>query len=177
MAKFYYGTEMSLATGATVDPETSAYSRAYAALDAGRPATSGLRAGSVWAAMSIKDATAIAAIRSYVRSTPKPHSLIRVYRVELVPFHAAPLAILAELQSRLATGTPFHPLVREYWEPTGVWHLMEALAPTLTVMEVVTPATEADIHTRRWLHYNRDCKRAAAFEPTIRQRLQDLLYR
>ena len=104
----------------------------------------------------------MAAIRSYSRSTPVPHEAIRVYRAQLVPFHIGPVAIIRELQNRLAAGRAAQvgPIIREYWEPTGIWYLQEVLAPSLTVLEEVPATTERDIYKLRWVQYNQDCERA-----------------
>ena len=116
----------------------------------------------VSAALSIKDATAIAAIRSYSHSAPVPHEAIRVYRAQLVPFHIGPVALIAELQNRLAggRGAQVQAVIREYWEPTGTWHLQEVLTPSLTVIEEVPVTSERDVYKLRWVQYNQDCDRA-----------------
>lgn len=86
---------------------------------------------------------------------------IRVYKVQLEPFHAGPLAVVEELCRRLQAGAPLEPLTREYWEPTaGIWHLTEVLAPALTVVEEVPPASEREVYVPRWVLYQRDCDRA-----------------
>jgi len=120
------------------------------------------RSEAVWAASSIRDATAIAAIRSYSRSAPIPHAYIHVYQVQLVPFHAGPVAVIEELQSRLLAGrqASLEPLIREYWEPMGTWNLQEILAASLTVLKEVPATTEREVYVRRWVHYNQDCERA-----------------
>lgn len=118
----------------------------------------------MWAALSIQDATAIAAIWSYSRTAPVPHEAIRVYRVEIEPFHIGPVAIIAELRAQLETGgaMSLDLLVRQYWEPTGIWHVQEVLAPSMTVLQQVPAATERDIYIRRWVQYNQDRERVAA---------------
>ena len=176
MTEFYHGTVTALAIGATVQRDSSACTPVDTALDAGRPAGAVRRSGSVSAAMSPEDATAIAAIRAYSRTAPVPHCDLRLYRVQLVPWHEAPLAVLEELECRLATGTDPKPLIREYWQPTGEWRLKEVLTPSFTVVEAVTPASEAGIRVRRWMDYGKDRDRAHAFEPTIQQHLRRLLY-
>lgn len=156
----YHGTIAQLRVGAFIGPSSSQPRSIDTALDAGRSAGQALRSVSVSAAASIKDATAIAAIEAYSASHPVPHSLIRVYRVELTSFHSAPVAILAELQSRLASGAPTQSLVQEYWFPTKTWQLMEVLAPSFVVKEEVTPATEAGVYIRRWVDYTKDLELA-----------------
>ena len=162
LTEFYYGTMSPVTPGATVAPGPSARTDAEAALDGGRqPGTVG-RYMTVSASSSIKDATAVAAIRSYSRSAPVHHEGIHVYRVQLVPFHIGPVAIIGELQNRLAAGraAQVEPIIREYWEPTGMWYLQEVLAPSLTVLEEVPAATERDVYKLRWVLYNQDCERA-----------------
>jgi len=143
-------------------PGASARADAEAILDASRQSGTVYRSMTVAAAASIKDATAIAAVRSYSRSAPVPHEAIHVYRVQLVPLHVGPVAIIVELQNRLAAGRAAQvgPVIREYWEPTGLWYLQEVLAPSLTVLEEVPAATERDVYKLRWVHYNQDCERA-----------------
>jgi len=162
IAEFYYGTLSAVTLGAAIGPGVSPRSDAEATLDAGGQSGSLSRSMTVSAASSIQDATAIAAIRSYSRSAPVPHAAIRVYRAELVPFHIGPLAIIGELQNRLAAGrtAQIGAVIREYWQPTGLWHLREVLAPSLTVLEEVPAATERDIYKLRWVQYNQDCERA-----------------
>jgi hypothetical protein len=162
VARFYYGTLAPLPPGATRGPMFSRYRRADAILDAVRPAGAGLRTTAVSAATSVKDATAIAAIRSYSAATYNPflpvdpYSAIHVYRVELVPFHSAPVALLEELQDRLIMGGTHEALVQEYWEPTVGWRLREVLATSFTVVEKLAASTERDTYLRRWVHYNLD---------------------
>lgn len=163
---FYYGTLTPLPLGPTRGPLTATSSRADELLDAGRPAGAGLKSTALSAATSINDATAIAAIRSYSASPYipimplDPYASIYVYRVELVPFHSAPVAILEELQERLLTGMPHEALVQEYWEPREGWRLREVLATSFTVVERLAPTTERETYLRRWVHYNLDRERA-----------------
>jgi hypothetical protein len=114
----------------------------------------------VWAAATITDATAIAAIRAYTPSTPIPHSAIRVYKVRLGCFHTAPVAVIVQICARLKAGAPVEGLVREYWAPAGRWLLNELLAPSFTVLNEVPAASERDTYLPRWVHYNEDCERA-----------------
>lgn len=160
--EFFYGTLSSITSGATIAPVAAAYTEVESTLDSGRRPSTVCRCATVSAASSIKDATAIAAVRSYSRSATVPHAAIRVYRVQLVPLHIGPIAIIGELQNRLAAGrgTEFEPVVREYWEPTGIWYLQEVLAPSLTVLEEVPATSERDVYKLRWVHYNQDCERA-----------------
>jgi hypothetical protein len=162
VTEFYYGTTSAVTPGAAIVPGASTRTDVEAALGAGRQSGTLCRCMSVSAAASIKDATAIAAIRSYSRSAPVPHEAIHVYRVQLVPFHIGPVAILGELRNRLAAGMTAQtgPVIREYWEPTGTWYLQEVLAPSLTVLKEVPAATERDVYKLRWVHYNQDCERA-----------------
>lgn len=159
--EYYWGTLAPL--GAPVHAIPSSPGGAEACLDVGRPEGVGLRSKAVWAASSIRDATAIAAIRSYSRAIPVPHEAIHVYRVELQPFHLGPVAVIDELRARLATGAGnLELLARQYWEPTGTWHIQEFVAPSMTVLEEVPAATERDVYLRRWVQYNLDRERAAA---------------
>jgi hypothetical protein len=162
VTEFYYGTISAVMPGTAIMPGASARTDAEATLDAGRQSGTVCRNLTVSAASSIKDATAIAAIRSYSRSAPVPHAAIRVYRVQLVPLHIGPVAVIGELQNRLAAGRALQvgPVIQEYWEPTGIWHVQEVLAPCLTVLEETAAATERDIYKLRWVQYNQDCERA-----------------
>jgi hypothetical protein len=162
LTEFYYGTLRSVTQGETIASGLSAPADADVTLDAGRQPSTVCRCMTVSAASSIKEATAIAAIRSYSNSAPVPHAAIHVYRVQLVPIHIGPVAIIGELQSRLATGrgAQVEPAIREYWEPTGIWYLQEVLAPSLTVLEEVPATTERDVYKFRWVQYNQDCERA-----------------
>lgn len=98
--EYYWGTLLQVVAGAVVEPSPAAVGCAEAHLDAGRSVDSGLRSKAVWAAPSVRDATAIAAIRSYSQSAPVPHEALRVYRVDLQPFHLGPVAIIDEMQAR-----------------------------------------------------------------------------
>jgi hypothetical protein len=159
-SEFYHGAIRPLGLGSMIGPPMSERRSADAALDSGRANSAGLRSGAVWAALSIKEATAIASILAHMPSAPIPHSAIRVYRVQLEPFHTAPIAVMEELEKRLAAGIPAEGLVREYWDPTGRWRLKEILAPAFTVLEEVPAASERDTYVPRWVHYNEDRERA-----------------
>jgi hypothetical protein len=151
--------------GATIAVGYRAWADAEALLVAGGPPSTAPRSTAVGAALSIQDATAIAAIYSYSRTTRVPHDAIHVYRVELVPFHIGPVALIGELQSRLAAGRgrdACEPLVREYWEPTGTWYVQEILAPSLTILEEVPVTSERDVYALRWVHFHLDGERARA---------------
>lgn len=156
----YFGTTRTLILGMTIGPQPTPYSAAKVVLDTARPPGVRLRSAAVWAAGSIREATAIAAIRAYSPRAATPHSAIRVYRVLLEPFHVAPVVVLEELQRRVVAHSQVQPLIREYWEPTGSWQLNEILAPSLTVTEEVTPASEAETYIPRWVRYNEDRSRA-----------------
>jgi hypothetical protein len=92
-----------------------------------------------------------------------PHEAIHVYRVDLQPFHVGPVAIIDELRARLEAGAgSLALLVRHYWERTGMWHIQEVVAPSMTVLKEVPAATERDIYIRRWVQYNLDPEQAAA---------------
>jgi len=162
LSEFYYGTVSSVTPGAAITPASPARTDADVILDAGRQPGTIYRCMTVSAALSIKDATAIAAICSYSHSAPVPHTAIRVYRVQLVPLHIGPIAVVGELQNRLAMGrgADLRPIIREYWEPTGTWYLQEVLAPSLNIMAEVPAATEAEVYKLRWVQYNQDCERA-----------------
>lgn len=161
---YYHGTigpvDRADAVMTAIDPRPAE----SAHVDAGRTQEAGLRSTAVWAAASIRDATAIAAIRSYSRSAPVPHAAIHVYRVQLMPFHLGPLAIVEELRRRAATanGGGSEALVREYWHPTGTWHVLEILAPALTLLEEVPAASEREVYLLRWARYNEDLERAGS---------------
>jgi hypothetical protein len=160
---YYWGTLIPMAAGSIVAPSLLPEGSAEAELDAGRSARAGLRAKAVWAAASIRDATAIAAIRAYSRTAPVPHEALRVYHVDLQPFHLGPVAIIDELRARLETGVGgCEPLVRHYWMPDTTWHIQEFIAPSMTVLKEVPAGTERDVYIRRWVHYNQDRERAAA---------------
>ena len=162
--EYYWGTLVQVAIGVVIQPSpVDAKRSAETRLDVGRPEGARLRSQAVWAAPSVRDATAIAAIRAYSRTAPVPHEALRVYRVELQPFHTGPVAIIDELLARLETGAAsLEPLVRQYWQPTVTWHIQELIAPSMTVLEEVPAATERDVYIRRWVHYNQDRERAAA---------------
>ena len=111
------------------------------------------------AAGGIRDATTFAAIQLY-SWPPVPHSAIHVYRVRLKAFHVGPAAVVEELQKRVTTGGELRQLVGEYWEPTGVWHLSELLAPWFSVIEEVPAALEREIYMPMWVSYCKDQERA-----------------
>ena len=102
----------------------------------------------------------MAAIRAYKVPREVPHSAIRVYQVQIPPIHVAPLAILEEIQNRLMRGDSVQPLIREYWAPTGHWHLREILAPYLVVEQEIAPVSEAEAYVPRWVQYKEDRERA-----------------
>lgn len=162
LPQFFLGTLNQFLPRTALSPGSTSDSEAGLRLDAVRPATAGLRSTAVWAAGSIRDATAIAAIRAYSPSTAIPYEAIRVYRVEITPFHAGPLAVIEEIRRRLAVGRSesIEALTREYWEPTGTWHIQEMIAPSLTVLEEVPATSERDVYVRRWVEYNLDRERA-----------------
>jgi hypothetical protein len=64
LTEFYYGAISAVTPGATIVPRASARAEAQATLDAGRQSGTFCRSMSISAASSIKDATAIAAVRS-----------------------------------------------------------------------------------------------------------------
>lgn len=159
---FYHATVSPVSDGTTLDRGSMRCAAAIALLDAHRPLGMLPRSTSVWAASSIRDATALAAIHSHSRTAPVAHERIRVYRVELTPFHMGPLAVIDELQARLeaASAATIEPLVAEYWAPSGAWHVQELLTHSLTVLEEVPAASERDIYIHRWVHYHQDRERA-----------------
>jgi hypothetical protein len=71
-----------------------------------------------------------------------------------------PVAVIDELQNRAAEKTRLEPPVGEYWEPTGIWHLLEILAHCKGLLEEVRVAAERDVDIRRWVQYNQDRERA-----------------
>ena len=157
---FYYGTLVPVVVGSRIGPALGSGSIADVILDAGRMPSAGTKSRAVLAARSVRDATVLAAIRAHTGATALPHSAIHVYRVELAPFHSAPVAVYEEICRRGPLGFGVQPLVREYWHPTGLWYLQEALARELIVLEEVPAATEADCRIARWIHYSDDCERA-----------------
>jgi hypothetical protein len=162
-AEYYWGTLVPIAEPAILTPDPVVAGSAEERLDVGRAEGAPLRSKAVWAASSIQDATAIAAIRSYSRTVPVPHEAIHVYRADLRPFHLGPVAIIEELRVRLETGAGnLERLARQYWERSGMWHIQEFIAPSLTILKEVPAATERDIYIRRWVQYNLDRERAAA---------------
>lgn len=155
---FYYGTLAPVVVGSRIGPALGSGSIADVILDAGRMPSAGTKSRAVLAARSVRDATVLAAIRAHT-NVPR-HSAIHVYRVELAPFHSAPTAVYEEICRRGLLGFSVEPLVREYWHPTGLWYLQEALAQELIVLEEVPAASEADCLIARWIHYSDDCERA-----------------
>jgi hypothetical protein len=156
----YLGTSRSLSAGAKLVAEPTVEVEVHAALDAERPAGMQARAAAVAVAASIRDATVIAAIRLDCEPSGNGSSQVRVYRVQAESFHAGALAIIEELRQRIRDGRPFEALVREYWTPTGDWHLQEVLVPVLTVIEEVPPASERERYVPRWILYREDGERA-----------------
>lgn len=162
-AEYYWGALLQVSVGALLEPGPAGVGTAEVHLDSGRSLDAGLRSKAVWAASSVRDATAIAAIRSYSQAAPVPHEALRVYRVDLQPFHIGPVAIVDEIQARLKTGAArLEQLIRQYWKPTATWHIQEFIAPSLRVLEEVSAATERDVYVRRWVQYNQDRERAGA---------------
>lgn len=164
LAEFFLGTLDQFLPRTALGPAPTSDREAELRVDAGRPAAAGLRSTAVWAAGSIRDATAIAAIHAYTPSTAIPHEAIRVYRVDLAPFHVGPLVLIEEIRRRLAEGRSesIEALIREYWAPTGTWHIQEVIAPSLTILEEVPATSERDVYVRRWVQYNLDRERAEA---------------
>ena len=160
--QFFHGTLTPLAPGTTLGAPSVVATVAESRLEAGRLTGAGLRSAAIWAARSLRDATAIVAIRAYSPSTATPHEAIRVYRVGLNPFHVGPLAAIEEIERRLESRQDkgAEALVREYWEPTGVWYIQEVLARSLTILEEVPATSERDLYVRRWVQYNQDRERA-----------------
>jgi len=136
----------------------SAYPEADKALDAASP-NAVLRSGAVFAAGSIIEATAFAAAQFRVPN----HSTLHVYRIDMAPLHSAPMAVVHELEKRVADGGVIDQLVREYWNPTGKWHFTEILGTEFTIIEEVPAASEADIYTLRYIRYGQDQDRAKSF--------------
>lgn len=169
--EFYTGTVNAAAgvASSTIVGPSLWRPEAERALDGGRPAaTMPLRSSAVWAASSVRDATAIAAIRAYSRTRFAPYEAIHMYRVRLVPLHIGPVAVIDVLHERLSAGAEtaaMKPLIRAYWEPTGIWNLLEVLAQSLTILEELPTTSERDIYIRRWVHYNVDRERAEALSP------------
>lgn len=162
-AEYYWGTPGRIGAGTVIEPSPDSVDSAEKHLDAGRSIEAGHRSKAVWAASSILDATAMAAIRCYSRTAPVPHEALHIFRVDLQSFHVGPVAIIDELQARMQTGASLQPLIREYWQPTTTWHIREFIAPSLTVLEEVSAATEPEVYLRRWVRYNEDRERAKGF--------------
>jgi hypothetical protein len=152
----YYGTTRQLTLGMGL----AAQAAAHPELDA--MATGGMRrrAGAVPVAGSIRDATVIAAIRAEVELKAVSSSQLRVYRVQGEPFHSGPMAIIEELCQRMRARGPRKELIREYWNPSGIWYLCEVLVPSLIVIEEVASASERDTYVPRWVLYREDAERA-----------------
>lgn len=163
LREYYSGTLLQATLGSMVEPSPSVHGSAEARLDVDRSDRMGLRAKAVWAASSVRDATAIAVIRASSRTALVPHEALGVCRVDLQPFHIGPVAIIDELRLRLETGTDrLEQLVRQYWTPAATWHIREIIARSMTVLEGVPAESERDVYIRRWVHYNEDRARAAA---------------
>ncbi|MBS0418650.1 MAG: hypothetical protein JSR66_13135 [Proteobacteria bacterium] len=155
MKPLYYGTINSLAVGSSKGAGASSYPHADKALDAASP-YGVLRSGAVFVAGSIIEATAFAAAQFRVPN----HSTLHVYRIDMTPLHSAPMAIVHELEKRVAGGGAIAQLVREYWKPTGKWHFTEILGTGFTIIEEVPAASEADTYTLRYIQYGLDQDRA-----------------
>jgi hypothetical protein len=145
----YYGSAAPLAPGTGLS---------------GDPARAGLTGLERWAAAvvvawSIRDATVIAAVRFEHEVTAVPAPALRIYRVDAMPFHSGPLAVIQELYRR---GVPHDGLVREYWAPSDGWHIQEVLVPSLVVLEEVEPLSQREIYVPRWVLYRQDAERAQA---------------
>jgi hypothetical protein len=166
--EFFHGTPEALAIGAVMGPEAFAPDPVNTLLDSGRAAGRGQRAGAIWVAASVVEATAIAVIRGQQEPVAAALAAIRMYRVRLIPFHRGPVAVLHVLREPVgATAIPR--LVGEYWQPSGQWWLQELLTPSMRVLEQVAPASERDIYLKRWVHYHQDWERAAALAaPDVR---------
>jgi hypothetical protein len=104
VTRYYYGTNSPTLSGATIAHGHCAWADAEALLDASGPPSTPPRSAAIRVASSIQDATAIAAIYTYSRIAPVPHVAIHVYRVQLVPCHIGPVALIDEMQNRLAAG-------------------------------------------------------------------------
>lgn len=162
--QFFHGTINPLLPGTTLGRGAVSETESDPWLDTARPAGTAPRSGAIWAARSVRDATAMAAIRAYSPKAAIPHEAIRVYRVELAPSHTGPLAVIQELQRRPQGGRieAVQALIREYWKPTGTWHIQEVIASSLTILEEVSSTSERDVYVRRWVQYNQDRARAEA---------------
>jgi hypothetical protein len=156
----YIGATRSLTLRARLVAGPACHPELDAVLDAARPAGKQGRAAALQVAASVRDATVFAAIRlprEAAADTPPP---ISVYRVQAKPFHTGPRAVIEELSRRIREGRPFEALAREYWTPTGIWHLREVLVPSLVVIEEVPPASEREIYVLRWVLLRKDDDRA-----------------
>jgi hypothetical protein len=157
-ADLHYGTPRVLTRGTQLDANVIE----EPAIDAAWPTDMQSRVGAVAVAASVRDATVIGAIR-FERGRESPSlSWLHVYRVQAVPFHAGPLAVLRELGRRVRTGGSLESLVRQYWQPTGVWYIREVLVRSLVVIEEVPPASDRDAYVPRWVLYREDNERARA---------------
>lgn len=148
---------MALGVGLSVDPQLAA------TLDEGRSPATPRRSASVAVGASLRDATVIAAIRGDESEVAGGASPVRFYRVHVVPTHTAPLAILEELRERMQAGGALDPLIREYWQPTGVWHIKEVLAGSLLVIAQVPAVSDREAYVPRWVLYRADRERARSF--------------
>jgi hypothetical protein len=108
-------------------------------------------------AWNIRDATVIAAVRFEQQLAAGPAPQVHVYRVEAVPFHTGPLAVIEELHRR---HPPQAELIREYWAPSDGWHIHEVLTYSLVIVEEVALLREREIYVPRWVLYRRDAERA-----------------
>jgi hypothetical protein len=162
--EFYTGT-VGAFVGSTITGPLPWRPEAERALDTGRAPTMALRSSAAWAASTIRDATAIIALRVYSPLAPVPHDALHVYRVQLTPIHIGPAAVIDVLGERLeaaASSAAIEALIGEYWRPTGIWHLQEILAERLAILEEVPATPYRDVYLRRWVHYNLDRQRAAS---------------
>lgn len=162
LSELYYGTTRELALGMSLDAELSTDSELDTRLDAVRPSGAPSRAASIPVAASIKEATVIADIRSGRRHDREDTWCVRVYRVQAAPFQGCPLAVLEELRRRSRAGGLLDALIREYWQPTGLWHIRELLAAAVRVIAEVPPASDRETYIPRWVLYRQDRERADA---------------
>jgi hypothetical protein len=125
----------------------------------GRATVSGLErwAAALVAAWSIRDAVVIAAVRFEQQLASGPTPQLYMYRVEALPFHTGPLAVIEELHRR---DLPHEELIREYWAPSGGWHTYEVLTSSLVVVEEVALLRKQEIYVPLWVLYRQDAERA-----------------
>lgn len=129
----YYGTNLALPIGHVKVPTggNHYFPDASTRIDSVRSVGSGTRLGAVFSAESAAAAHAFAYSQFQTDN-------IRVYQVKAAPFHKAPMAIVSEVQKRMARGESIDALVAEYWQPTQQWVFWEYLSESMVVVADVS---------------------------------------